>query len=85
MLGEFVVLVVFIEACGSEDGDAGSDEVELAEASDELEEDFEGGPEFLSAEAWSSEEVAFAAFGWIFAPIGCCVGVVLVWCHRKEG
>lgn len=90
LLGEFVVWVVFVEAGGSEDGDAGPDEVELAEASDELCEDFECGPEFLAAEAWPFEELAFAAFGWIFPPGGCCVGVVLfrclfIKCHRSEG
>lgn len=80
-LGEFVVLVVFVEACGSEDGHAGSDEVEFAEALDELGEDFKCGPEFLSSEAWSSEEVAFSAFGWIFAPVGGGVCVFVLCSH----
>lgn len=84
-MGEFVVLVVFVEAGGSEDGDAGSDEVELAEASEELTRDFEDCPELLSSEAWSFEEVAFASFGWIFAPVGSVVGVVLLCIHREEG
>lgn len=90
LLGEFVVLMVFVEAGGSEDGDAGSDEVELAEASDELGEDFECGPEFLTSESWPSEEFAFAAHWGLLSPVGFGGGGVLVFslrigCHEEKG
>ena len=67
--------MVFVEACGSEDGDAWSYEVELSEAADELGEDFECGPEFLSSEAWSFEEVVLAALWGALAPGGLLVGL----------
>ena len=87
-LGEFVVLVVFIEARRAEDGDAGANEVEFAEAAEELAGDFDDGPEFLSSEARAFEEVVLAAFGWVLAPLGvacwvCRVGGLVG--HEGEG
>lgn len=61
-------MIILFEPGRAEDGDAWADEVESAEASDELEEDFNSGPEFLSTEAWAFEQRMLRAFGWGFAP-----------------
>jgi hypothetical protein len=58
--------VVFFEAGGAEDGDAGADEVEAAEAVEEVANDFEEEAEFFEAAVGAADEVAvidFAAVG----------------------
>lgn len=55
-LGELVILIVLVESCGPENGNAWSDEVEFAEPSDELDEDVDRGIEFLSAKAGAFEQ-----------------------------
>jgi len=58
--------VVFVEARGAEDGDAGANEVEAAEAGEEVANDFEEEAEFFEAAVGAADEVAvidFAAVG----------------------
>src|SRR5262249_8826805 len=61
-------LVVFLETGGAEDGDARADEVERAEALDELREDAEGAGEFRAAEPRALQEVTLIAGAGGLAP-----------------
>ena len=66
LAGELVGRVIFFEARGAEDGDAGADEVEAAEAVEEVANDFEEEAEFFEAAVGATDEVAvidFAAVG----------------------
>ncbi len=67
--GEFVVLVIFLEASGAEDGDARADEVEGAEAGEELCHDAEETEEFKAAGARAFKELFFLRFCGDLAPV----------------
>lgn len=56
---DVVVVMIFGESCGAEDGDAGADEVQCTKAFDELEKDAEGGGEFEASGVRTLEELTF--------------------------
>jgi hypothetical protein len=90
LTGKFVMRAGFVEARGAEDGHARPDEVQPAEAANELGHDADGAEELIAARARPFEEAAFVRVGGGLAPrrvgagIGHAVILTQAWTHAQR-